>query len=188
MQKKRETVEIQRKSERKAVKDTFIKRKWEENRHRIKQVQVQEKIIHKKRLQYFIGRGAQVHYSPPLWQKSFHHICQQAGIVCSRFSCSDSTGPIWSTPPAASLVPDRRRRSHCHSVPCKASWELRSRRCHSDVGSHRCVVHQFFVITTVTDAKQEQLNEIKLTKNRRILIVFSWLFLSIVLVWQHEFM
>lgn len=50
-QKCKETLEIQRKScqgERKAVKDTFIKLNGN-RRDRIKQVHVQDKIIHKKK-------------------------------------------------------------------------------------------------------------------------------------------
>lgn len=108
--KEEKKVEIQRKSDRKAVIDTIIK--LNEKRHRIKQVQVQEKIIHKKRLQYFIGRGAEVHYSPPLWQKcpSYLSVGQNCALKIElTSSCSDCTSLLRTL--SRAMVPDRPGRS-----------------------------------------------------------------------------
>lgn len=182
--------------------------KWEEKRRRIKQVQVQEKIFHKKRLQYFIGwgaRGAEVHYSPLLWQKSFHHICQQARIVRSRFS--------W-LPLLVTLVwsgrclrqhhwSDRHRRGGRRSqvgvkmlslCPLQGLTRVEESQMQLQTsGTFLSPLCAWFTSSpssgTIADAKTRatKWNQTKM-KIDVLLIVFSWLFLSIVLVWQREFM
>lgn len=137
-------------------------------RDRIKQVQVQEKIIHKKRLQYFIGRGAEVRYSPLLWpkkKKKVHHICQQARIVHSKIQltscCCDSAGLIRTF-----WVADRRRTSRvagCRHPGPPPFTPLQGLMGAEDVApmsgtmssSPPRVVHQFLVVRTVTGAKKK---------------------------------
>lgn len=149
------------------------------------------------------GMGSEVRYSPLLRQKSFHHICQQARIVRSRFSQL----PLAVTPPVWSGLNLLQRhwsqtdgggghrwqgvtRRHSSLQGLIGVEELQMPLRHQASPSNRRVagspVHSSAEPSTAW--KQEQLNEIKLTENRRTLIVFSWLFLSIVLVWQHEFM
>ncbi len=156
-------------------------------RHRIKQVQVQEKIIHKKRRQYFIGRGAEVHYSPPLWTKCPSYLSVSAGQKCAlkihlTSSCSDSTGPIWTFPPAASLIPDRRSPQ---VAGCDTLW-LHLLQGLMGVEESPMLLRRWACPLTAARGSpvpchqnhhwEDQLNEIKLLKNRHTMIVFSWLY------------
>ena len=62
---------------------------------------------------------------------------------------------------------------------------------HGSRKSHRCIPSPLHTTSSSSETspmqKQDQLNEIKFTENKRTLIVFSWLFLSILLVRQHFF-
>lgn len=66
MQKKRngrDPEEIRKKS---SKGHTYKRKPDEKKRRRMKQVRVEERMIDRKRLQYFIGLGKGIHYSPPL--------------------------------------------------------------------------------------------------------------------------
>lgn len=152
-------------------------------RHRIKHVQVQEKIIHKERLQYFIEGWAEVHHSPPLWQKSISSVSRSELYTqdsvdfllqwLRRSDLNPPPPPPTHPTPAASLVPDRQRRSQV--AGCNVAVTPSPARPHRSWGvadASPVLFHH----NRHRYEKEQQLYEIKLTEKQNKTKNVLWLF------------